>query len=216
MKNIAITAIKHRDILSKQNAFTAFETIVNQLSDSQKIDYERELATLYLKFFRAETAKKISNPFLIIGQFAAKEDVRFYLNYVHVSEDLIVASNGYYLATMPNTEKLEPGFYDTKQKLKLENFDFARYPKFDKVLEGEWKIVDINDIIDVKILMTKEKKPKPYNCVKIGSHYYQESYIQKIKNFYHSGMIEQNNIGTLKIYDDKTGITFILMPTRVD
>lgn len=217
MENIAKFALTHKDVLSKQNAFSAFETIVDQLTDSQKIDYERELATLYLKFFKAETAKKISDPYLIIGQFTADKDVRYYLNYVYVTEQNIIASNGHYLATMPNSEKLESGFYDTKQKLKLENFDFARYPSFNKVFEGEWGDVDINDIVDIKILMTNDKKPKPYNCIKIGEHYYQESYVQKVKNFYQSGIVEQNNTnGALKIIDEKTNITFILMPIKVD
>lgn len=96
-------------------------------------DADRErLAALYCHFTPPQP-KVAKTDWQWVALAMGKKDIRFYLNYVHVDERRIVATDGHRLHTIPNTENLAPGFYLANGD-RVEDPSFAKYPDIDRAI----------------------------------------------------------------------------------
>lgn len=115
-------------VRNKALAFKAVCKIIENLTEEQENELHGELARLYASF-QPTVPKKPKTMF----DWVAKDDVRYYLNFVYVTEERMVGTDGHRLHIAPNTDGLEPGFYD-KNGTKLHNPDYARFPDVDRVM----------------------------------------------------------------------------------
>lgn len=98
----------------KRLAFKAVQTLANVLDkagveDQGAVD---ALARLYQHTLPAKPAKIRNTWEWVCAALAGKKDARWYLHYVHVTPDVIEATDGHRLHHAPNTDGLEPGLYD--------------------------------------------------------------------------------------------------------
>jgi len=119
-------------VRNKALAFKAVCEIIKNLTEDQENELHGELARLYAAF-QPTVPKKPKTMFDWVAKAMAKNDVRYYLNFVHVTEERMVGTDGHRLHIAPNTDGLEPGFYD-KNGTKLHNPDYARFPDVDRVM----------------------------------------------------------------------------------
>lgn len=114
---------------------------------------DHEWARLY-KYFLPPVPRKPKNSVDWVRKFVPAKDVRFYLNYLYVSDTgEMQATNGHMLAVTAN-HGLSPGYYCAKS---LNAADVnANYPQCDRVIDA----IDLNpvDLIRVKpdVVQTKE------------------------------------------------------------
>ena len=106
-----------RDVSAKGNkasAFAALQRIVKDL-DWDALDDRGEslqdLARLYAHFLPAAPVKA-KTPFAWCAKAIGIADKRECLNYVYVTEDELVGTDGRSLHVAPNRDGMEPGFYD--------------------------------------------------------------------------------------------------------
>jgi len=106
-----------RDVPQKGNkasAFAALQRIVKDL-DWDALDDRGEslqdLARLYAHFLPAAPVKA-KTPFAWCAKAIGIDDKREHLNYVYVTEAEIVGTDGHSLHVAPNSNGMEPGFYD--------------------------------------------------------------------------------------------------------
>lgn len=98
--------------------------------------------------------KKPKTHFEWCAKAAGWKDVREYLRYVHVTEERMVGTDGHRVHMAPNTEGLEPGFYDATG-VKIHDLNHARYPDIERVMVSdlrangrkiiESKVADLED-----------------------------------------------------------------------
>ncbi|WP_067516933.1 hypothetical protein [Endozoicomonas ascidiicola] len=94
---------------------------------------ELELDRLYLFFAPTATRTNMTGE-QWVAKAVAKNDVRFYLNYVHVKEGAMYASDGHRLRWI-KTDK-ENGFYCPKT---LEPVDLdAKFPEVERIINNNW------------------------------------------------------------------------------
>jgi len=93
-----------------------------------------------LRFFAPAIPKKPQTALDWVRGAVAKKDIRYYLNYIYVTEEDIVATNGAMLRVTPNKNGMPPGFYDplTMQKCTLDAA--TRYPDCWKTLSNGYDV----------------------------------------------------------------------------
>ena len=106
-----------RDVSEKGNkalGFAALQRTVREL-DWDALDDGGEslqdLARLYAHFLPAAPVKA-KTPFAWCAKAIGIADKRECLNYVYVTEDELVGTDGHSLHAAPNTDGMQPGFYD--------------------------------------------------------------------------------------------------------
>lgn len=214
MKTIARYAARNSKILSKHiNPLSSLESIYNLLDDSQKETAESDLARLYLQFYKPQKpGSKNKNPLSMLSEFTAKNETRYYLNYIQVTDNYAVASNGHYLLKTKMSLNIETGFYDPKLLVKTEGPEFCKYPDFSNALAGAFEtIASLDDVTDVMCYAGDGKKKKPFETYQIGGHYYLGDYIKKIRSLFPGIHANINAPGTLKIETDDYIV--VLIPT---
>ncbi|GGX91279.1 hypothetical protein GCM10007160_18470 [Litchfieldella qijiaojingensis] len=141
------------------------ETMGEQYIDSSAKD---ALASLYAYFMPKAPAKPKSD-FEWVAKAVAKDDARYYLNWVYVTEKHIVGTDGHRLHMARNWEGLEPGFYDVSG-VRCHDPNWAQYPNYervvpDPVMNGEYSPYEINkDALDVHVKDDKLKFFKLPDC----------------------------------------------------
>jgi len=216
MKDLAKYAVNNRAILLKnRDPFTAFTEIFDTLSDGQKTALRPQLARLYLQNFKApakENGKLATMKALAL--FVGVKDDWYYLHYVYVNADRIgVASDGSTLLLTNRPLNLEPGFYDPKTGVLAHDPSYARFPDFGRVFnEVKQTGKPANTDAPEEIMPVAQTGAKPYQIVKIGGHWYQQSYINRVKRVIPHGDAVISAKGTLMIADET--YTTIVMPYK--
>lgn len=113
----------------------AFEMVKELATTLEGVDDSgdalRNLAALYAYFMPA-APKKAKTPFQWVALAMGKQDVRYYLNYVHVTENHIEATDGHRMHKTPNHDSLPAGFYNAAGD-KVKAPDFANFPDTGRV-----------------------------------------------------------------------------------
>ncbi len=122
----------------KALAFKALQELIHTMDEVLGESYNRmggetalAFARLYAHFL-PKPGKRARTTWQWVAMAMAKNDVRHYLNYVYVTEDEIVATDGHRLHIAPNVEGLTPGYYDAAGN-RIHAPDYARYPDFKRV-----------------------------------------------------------------------------------
>ncbi len=122
----------------KALAFKALQGIIEHTQSDPNGPYREGdgdlllgLARLYAHFL-PKPGKRARTTWQWVAMAMAKDDVRYYLNYVYVTEEEIVATDGHRLHIAPNVEGLTPGYYDAAGN-RIHAPDYARYPDFKRV-----------------------------------------------------------------------------------
>jgi len=132
LSNIAKSARSVKTPKNKGMAFRAVKTIACTLTDEQREELHGELARLYAMFEPA-LPKKPASYFEWCAKAAGWKDIREHLRYVHVTEERMVGTDGHRVHMAPNSENLEPGFYD-KSGVKIHDLKHAHYPDIERVM----------------------------------------------------------------------------------
>lgn len=137
MTNVNQVAAIARDVpkkTSKKKAFEAVEDMVNQLEASGGMTDEMQwdLSRLWAHFMPGKIARP-RTAFDWVAKAQAKNDVRYYLRYIKVDEDSIVATDGHRLHIAPNDEGLSPGFYG-HEKAMLEEAESMQFPNIERAI----------------------------------------------------------------------------------
>lgn len=107
-----------RDVKGAANRAQAFEALQRIVGgqDWGTIDNRGEalhdLARLYAHFLPKPTIKPTTT-FQWVAKAIGQNDQREYLNFVYVTEDHIVGTDGHSLHMAPNVLQREPGYYNT-------------------------------------------------------------------------------------------------------
>lgn len=143
-----------------------------ELSDVLKAPSELKHAVQWLLDNQAKkeiAAKPITDPFKMASLFMAKQDTRFYLNYIYSNGTHIIASNGSTLIKIKHA--CAAGFYDALgTPVELD----ARYPYFaaarvlNATRSGNYDITQLQS----------EPLSKKIRAAKIGNMYFNEAYIK--------------------------------------
>ena len=86
------------------------QDILNAIHEGSSQDVEKDLAKLY-RYFMPPAPKKPKTEWDWVAQACAKYDARVYLQYVHVTETTIEATNGHVHRMIPNDRGVESGFW---------------------------------------------------------------------------------------------------------
>lgn len=123
-------SVPHRS--KKVDAFNALRRVIHSLEDAEAPDeVGLDLARLYAHFL-PPLPKRPKTAFDWCAKAMAKNDVRHYLNFVHVTTDEIQATDGHRLHIAPNTDRLEPGYYGA-EGVRLHAPEYSRFPDTQRV-----------------------------------------------------------------------------------
>ena len=115
------------------------------------------LASIYAFFLPPLAAKKVPEQWVALAM--AKNDVRYYLNFVYSDGKRLVATDGHRLHVL-KTNQYPPGYYD-QQLVKIHGPEYAKYPDIDRVIPKDGKVHQVN-LSDLKVRSTSfEGKPVP-------------------------------------------------------
>ena len=109
-------------------------------------DMETDLAQLYT-YFMPSIPKKPKTPFDWVAKAIGKKDVRYYLNWVHVTTEFITATDGHRMHRAPNVTHLAPGFYDAHGH-KIHEPDYAKFPDVERIVPRNDTMSDITTDMD--------------------------------------------------------------------
>ena len=199
INDIARESILNPKWYAQSTATEALDDIIKRLSGTMPEDQLLQLAvTIYRKITPKCSSKKPTG----LGRFspfAAKKDVRYYLNFIQITEDSIVASDGATLLFGTNSGEYEPGYYDPKALVLLHDPDWARYPDFKKLLTEPSKIIDISD---------GSKITHEGDLIKIeyGGMQFNQLYIERVKKAL-GGLPDTAKASDLGLMFEKDGFT---------
>jgi hypothetical protein len=205
MNSLAKFAIQNRKNLMKGNdSFAALTLLFDSLTEEQKENQKVNLAKLYLAMFKPEKENKRELSIMqSLAKFSAKNDIRYYLNYIHITaEGFGVSSTGHILLITKNKTDLEPGFYDPKSKLLVENIDFAKFPDFENIFKNINSLKDYDILEPTEIKLEKPTKGKPYENYKIGGYFYISDYLKLAYSVMNKSTANIGNNGQLLIEND--------------
>ena len=140
---LSLSAIKPKKAVAQQ--------ILRELAEKHP-DSAHELAELYT-YFMPPKPKKARTVWEWVTLAMAVQDVRDYLNYVHVTADWLTASDGHRLHRAPNTDGLEPGYYLANGD-KAHDLSAMTYPEVERVIpksEGAktiWLEAEPTDVVE--------------------------------------------------------------------
>lgn len=118
---------------SKKLAFESVEEVVSELQQAGLMTEELQAnMTRLWAHFLPNKPRKPKSAFDWAAKAMAKKDVRYYLEYVRVTEDKITATDGHRVHFAPNTEGLPAGYYG-HEKVMLENLDAMKYPDTNRI-----------------------------------------------------------------------------------
>lgn len=215
-ENVIEIASQAHQLEKPSNRSQAFQSLMEFISDLEihtLHDYnERDLVELYSHFLPKPVHKKTA--FDWVAQVTAKDDdVRYFLNHVFVNKEHIVASDGHRLHYIPNTEGLEPGYYDKKKKYVTDE-DMSAFPNYKNVInppsDKEY------ERINVKELKLRPMSPGAVDhLIIINDHHYNYKYFLEIVGKSNKVNIIISDSGTLFAESpEHTDGRAVLVPVR--
>jgi hypothetical protein len=201
--------------IKKPNKALMFESLVKLIESDDNESNLMLLANMY-QYFTPPTPKTIKTPLDIAKHSMAKKDVRFYLKYIYVNENHIVATNGHVITCYDNNDNYKPGFYD-KNMILVEDQSYARFPNYERAIVTTDLIpFDINSL-ELMHQSTGDVYHAPTLDTASKSQGYKKEYIDIIKAFIKhndNGIFEASALnGSLKYTKDD--LIYIVMPMRL-
>jgi len=199
---------------TKNEAFNLMRKLADKLPD----DHEQDLIRLF-QFFTPATPAKPKSIEQWVAKFAGVRDPRYYLNAIYVEDGTMVASGGYYLATI--TTEWENGWYDPKTLAPLPSGHTYhwKYPNWQMPNIDTMSVCAPVDLSTIETAPTELNK-KPATAIKLVSQYEQASvwvnleFYKKVISFDPSGIWYVRDNETAAIYKTDAA-TAILMPVRI-
>lgn len=197
---------------TKSHAFQSLMSLIEGLDLPELSGHnERDLVELYSHFLPKPVHKKAA--FDWVAQAMAKDNMRYFLEYVFVNKEHIVASDGHRLHCIPNTEGLKPGYYDKKKKY-VTGENMSVFPDYEYLIsppsDKEYERINV-----------KELKLRPYSpgavdhLIIINDHHYNYKYFLEIVGKSNQVNIILSDSGTLFAESpEHTGGRVVLMPVR--
>lgn len=227
MKNIKLDQILSIDT-KKTTKINAFNTLLNFVDDAEHLEqYElKELYSALKTIYPATKASAVSDYWKLLVKCAAKKDVRYYLNGIHVKdENTLVSSSGHVLCQVDLKENhsLTIGsLYEAQNEKIVSNaLDCCKYPDFDKIFNGTR--IDITDNFNIDAIHNGYDKIEggaEYN--KIEEHYYLNKYLKLIPKNYSNVYLysdinikELLNVLVVELETDKALIKLVIMSARI-
>lgn len=224
---ITAEAYRHRIAGNKSNrddALKALKKLTEELEmhHGDRLPGDVELHTL-ANFFLPTLTKKPKDLWEWVAKAAGTDDVRYYLNYVHVSEKWIEATDGHRLHRIPNAEGIEPGYYQpaTRQKMEVD----GKFPDTDRVIPGIAAMEAREDVqLDQFEQMTfPDNRPKYRNYLKLGQSAMNQRYVEEALRFPTpvgsqskvTAYLPDNASSSVRFDFGDTGAIAIVMPARV-
>lgn len=215
IQDLATYAVRNSKLLTKHLLpFDSLSNLYESLTEQQNAEHQDQLASLYLAMFKPARVGKVLTPMQTLSKFAAKGDVRYYLNYVFIGEDGIgMASTGHIAILTKHSTGLDAGFYDPKALLKVEEPSFAKFPTFDKVLQGVKPLDDVSLDQPNEINFITPGKGKPSECRRFGAFWYYSEYIKTAMNSVKDYQLSVGSTGALIVENEDYKV--VVMPTRL-
>lgn len=197
---------------TKSQAFQSLMSLIEGLDLPELSGQnEQDLVELYSHFLPKPAHKKTA--FDWVAQVTAKDDVKYFLKYVFVNKEHIVASDDNRLHCIPNTEGLEPGYYDKKKKFVTDD-NMSVFPDYKYLIsppsDKEYERINV-----------KELKLRPYSpgavdhLIIINDHHYNYKYFLEIVGKSNQVNIILSDSGRLFAESpEHTGGRVVLMPVR--
>lgn len=210
---------------NKALAFEAVCNIIKELTEEQERELHGELARLYATF-QPTVPKKPKTMFDWVAKAMAKDDVRYYLNFVHVTEKRMAGTDGHRLHIAPNTDGLEPGFYD-KNGTKLHDPDYASFPDIDRVMPTnldscgrkivEAKLSEVGEgaFTNSKGVLNYYRFPLQDNFVAFNKKYVHDMLSMEDSDTVFQWSIADANQGVVVVANLSDGRQACIMPVRV-
>ena len=122
--------------LGKLNKKQLLALVERTYNDQNDPELKRVMAVIYKSIAPSVAIGKAEKDnWAWVCQAMAKNDVRFYLNYVYCNGIRVICTDGHRMHTVPNTFGLVPGYYD-KQQNQVTDID-ARYPDIDRIIPAK-------------------------------------------------------------------------------
>jgi hypothetical protein len=145
--------------------------------------------------------KDLSNPFGIAAKFMAKDDVRYYLNFIYSTGEELHASDGNTAVIVKHAAT--PGFYTPSGNMAYPE-TFARFPSLkDAIKNLGVKKAETYDL-------TKPLEGTAEN-VKLGPTWFFRKYVERVIKL----GITEAKINDAMLYAEKDNLQVVIMPTRV-
>jgi len=222
MKNINIVATQNANFKGAKpnDNFYNFTSLINSLDESYINDNMQLLTQLYKKF-TPPTPANLKAPIDILKKAVAKNDARYYLNYIYIDDKNIVATDGHRLSMYSNDDNLAPGFYNKN----MNKCDIgATYPDYKRVIPTTNREIEIN-LKECEVFIFKGQE-----VIRLNFHdgkfttvnlKYLKDVIGKHNTFtvkYNYGLANDEfiRVSTLITNPDFPNMTNILMPVRTD
>lgn len=141
------------------------------------------LGQLY-NHFMPSVPKKAKTEWGWVALAMGKHDVRDYLNYIHVDEKYITATDGHRVHRIPNSNGLESGFYYANGD-KVHDSDWNNYPEVNRIIPYHKRITTISlkaqEIVEIgKDIVAFKLKLQGDNCInEIGIN---KQYLENLAN----------------------------------
>lgn len=158
---------------SRPEAFNALRRLVKDTANNEALDDNAcDLARLWA-FFLPKAAPRARSPFDWASKAIGKNDTRYYLNFVYVTEAEIIGTDGHSLHIAPNGGSiLEPGYYGP-EGVRLHGPDYARYPDVRRVQPDphgrhrQWFDIQLEDL---ELATMSTQKAGVFNYYKLPTH----------------------------------------------
>lgn len=229
MQNIAEQSRRVSAPRNKAQAFTALKVVIEKLTDDQRYELNAELARLYANFMPA-VPKRPASMFDWVAKCIAEADIRQELNYVHVTEQHITATDGCRIHRAPNAGGMPPGYYDKAGTLIHAPAEF-NFPKVERYFTGDYGsgLITVCSIGELKqgselsgkkkTIMPYYKIPSPAGGIDVQVKFLEDACSMEAADHQHhfcahpvEGVV--NGMCTLQIANLSEGRQVVLMPLR--
>lgn len=195
------TLLLQKAVETKKPTKPEAQRIIMELAD-RHVDIIPGLAALYA-YFMPTPSKKPKTEFDWVALAVSPVDVRDYLRYVHVTAELIEASDGHRVHRVPNTEGLEPGYY-LPNRSRVFPSDWRRWPDTEALIPT--KNAELLQRSDIKILYQSAK----LNTYQFGDRHYDAQLIdqalQDAPSFYAAATADKLKL----IYPDRERLALVM------
>lgn len=148
---------------TKAQAQAMVKELANRLGEENP-RIVKDLASLYA-FFMPPKVKKPKTSFDWVALAMGNKDIRHYLNYVHVTSQYVMATDGHRMHRALNTTGLSPGFY-LRNGDKAHEPDYARFPDVDRVIPSKASRTHVHTVKfnDLPVADHEKTATKAFSC----------------------------------------------------
>jgi len=185
---------------NKTEAFMLLKDLTEAINDNSEGQIEFNLHKL-IAFFNPPAPGKPKSLFDYAAKVAAlaKKDVRTYLKYIKVDNDIVIATTGEIMIVVDNDEKLEAGLYH-HTRIKSDEDWFPDYAKVLKPVKNTRPVEEITTVTEGEI-------PVNYTCM--DGVYLNSDYVNLITCYDKNGRWDLTEDKKLAVYYFNGGLGLV-------